>query len=297
MDLKGRDGGRATTALGGAAAARRVDALFTAMASDFLLREQFITDPAQILAEYVRGERLEPGRAEDTNRLVYAVMSNPGLVRWIRDVARRPRHDRADSADVLADFGRAVVDNGASHVVTALVAGGAGVLDGPLVDVIADSGIFGTRASTEVSGTHMSTGGSGTDPLTESSGTHVSMSATEMSGTQMSTGGSGTDPLTESSGTHVSMSATEMSGTQMSTGGSGTDPLTESSGTHVSMSATEVSGTQMSTGGSGTDPLTESSGTHVSSGGAPALVALRALMRYSVELRENGLLDRPAGTR
>ncbi|WP_340373853.1 hypothetical protein U5640_00775 [Streptomyces sp. SS7] len=60
------------------------------MGSDFLLREQFVTDPAQILAEYVRGERLEPRRAEDTNRLVHSVMSNPGLVRWIRDVARGP---------------------------------------------------------------------------------------------------------------------------------------------------------------------------------------------------------------
>jgi len=236
VDLRDRNGRQGTPALSGAAAARRVEALFKAMASDFLLREQFVTDPARILAEYVQGEHPEPRRAEDTNRLVYSVMSNPDLVRWIRDVARRPRHDRAESAAVLADFGRAVVDNGASHVVTALIAGGSGVLDAPLVDVIVSSGIFGARASTEVSGT------------------------------------------------------------QMSTGGSGTDPLTESSGTHVSMAATEFSGTRMSTGGSGTDPLTESSGTHVSSGGTPAMVALRALMQYSVELRERGLLDRPVGT-
>ncbi len=246
MDLRNRDGnrdgsgngGQGTTALGVAAAARRVDALFKAMASDFLLREQFVTDPAQILAEYVRGERLDPRRAEDANRLVHAVMSHPDLVRWIRDAARRPREARADPGTVLADFGRAVVDTGASHVVTALIAGGGGILDASVVDVVVDSGIFGASASTEVSGTHMSTGGSGTDPLTESSGTHVSLAATEVSGTHMSTGGSGTDPLTESSGTHVS-----------------------------------------------------------SGSGALAAVALRALMQYSVELRERGLLDPPGGSR
>jgi hypothetical protein len=48
-----------------------VEALFKAMASDFLLREQLVTDPARILAEYVQGERLEPQRADDTYRLVY----------------------------------------------------------------------------------------------------------------------------------------------------------------------------------------------------------------------------------
>ncbi|MCT4351744.1 hypothetical protein M5362_01175 [Streptomyces sp. Je 1-79] len=267
-----------------------MEALFKAMAADFLLREQFVTDPAQIVAEYVRGERLEQRRAEDTNRLIHAVMSNPGLVRWIRDFARRARQNGAAPDSGLADFGRAVIDNRATHVVTALAAcsgeqSGVVGFDTSFLRVVADSGIFGVTASTEVSGTHMSTGGSGTDPLTESSGTHVSLAADA-------------DPLTEVSGTHVS------------TGGSGTDPLTESSGTHVSLPAdadplTEVSGTHMSTGGSGTDPLTESSGTHVSLaamsaddvgrilGSGSGKVALEALMRYSVELRDRGLLDRP----
>ncbi|MEU6948487.1 hypothetical protein ABZ957_25150, partial [Streptomyces sp. NPDC046316] len=164
---------RGKSALSDAAAARRVEALFRAMAADYLLREQFVTDPAQILAEYVRGERLEQRQAEDTNRLIHAVMSNPGLVRWIRDLALQPRQNRAKPDAGLAGFGRAVIDNGAADVVTALVATsgkGTGVvgLDASLFRVIADSSIFGVATATEVSGTHMSTGGSGTDPLTES---------------------------------------------------------------------------------------------------------------------------------
>jgi len=38
-----------------AAVLRRFDALFRAMSQDFLLREQFVTDPAQIASEYVYG--------------------------------------------------------------------------------------------------------------------------------------------------------------------------------------------------------------------------------------------------
>ncbi|MFI8519932.1 hypothetical protein ACIGEZ_19150 [Streptomyces sp. NPDC085481] len=287
-----------TSPLRGAAAARRIQALFKAMATDFLLREQFVTDPAQMLAEYVRGERLTDRQADDTNRLIYAVMSNPGLVRWLRDYARRPRNDRARTDHGMAGFGRAVIDNRAESVVTALTGTSgeqAGIVgfDASLPQIIADSGIFGaptaTTFGTEVSGTHMSTGGSGTDPLTESSGTHVSVpaSATEVSGTHMSTGGSGTDPLTESSGTHVSVpaSATEVSGTHMSTGGSGTDPLTESSGTHVSLAA-DADPSSVTVGDAGR-----------LFGSAPGAVALEALMRYAVDLRDRGLLDRPEGVR
>ena len=59
---------------------RRVDALFRALASDYLFREQFVTDPAQILTEYVHGERLEPDQAAAANQLVFAMVSNPGLL-------------------------------------------------------------------------------------------------------------------------------------------------------------------------------------------------------------------------
>ncbi|MEU7110714.1 hypothetical protein [Streptomyces sp. NPDC046182] len=89
---------------------------------EFLLREQFVTDPAQILAESVRGERLERRQGEDTNRLIHAGMSDPGLVRWIRDVGRQPWQNRAKPDAGLAVAGRAVIDNGAADVVTALVA-------------------------------------------------------------------------------------------------------------------------------------------------------------------------------
>ena len=37
---------------------RRADALFKTLATDYLLREQFVTDPAQILSDYLFGQHL-----------------------------------------------------------------------------------------------------------------------------------------------------------------------------------------------------------------------------------------------
>ena len=65
-----------------AAVERRAFALFGAMSTDFLLREQFVTDPSQVWSEYVHGAGLPPERASVVNQFVYSVMANPALVRW-----------------------------------------------------------------------------------------------------------------------------------------------------------------------------------------------------------------------
>ncbi|MBP0454854.1 hypothetical protein J5Y04_35855 [Kitasatospora sp. RG8] len=200
--------GNGTPTVHEAAAARRLDALFKAMSTDFLLREQFVTDPAQIIAEYVRGTRLTPQQADTANHFVYAVMSNPALVRWLREqILTHRREDRRPDA-LLADFGRAVVEHRAEHVVGALLRSSAE--QEPIVglDSFVPSVLVGSQVFREFAATEMSTGA---DPLTEQSGTHVSAVVevadplTEQSGTHISTGGGGTDPLTEQSGTHVSM--------------------------------------------------------------------------------------------
>ncbi|MER9431711.1 hypothetical protein NKI67_24885, partial [Mesorhizobium sp. M0408] len=101
-----------------AAATRRAVALFRAMSNDYLLREQFITDPAQIWSEYVYGTTLPPQRASVINQFVYSVMSNPGLVRWLGEYvtgrATRPSHQ-----EFMLDFGRGVVENEGRHVMYA----------------------------------------------------------------------------------------------------------------------------------------------------------------------------------
>ena len=56
-----------------AAVSHRVDALFKAMSQDYLLREQFVTDPAQVLSDYVDRGQLPEQRASVSNQLAYSV--------------------------------------------------------------------------------------------------------------------------------------------------------------------------------------------------------------------------------
>jgi hypothetical protein len=91
------------------------------MATDYLLREQFVTNPTQILSEYVLGKPASPERATVTNQLIYAVMVNRQLVSWIRDYAVRHRMHPPPLNRALGDFGQAVVELGARRVVLALM--------------------------------------------------------------------------------------------------------------------------------------------------------------------------------
>src|SRR5215204_3481486 len=99
---------------------RRTDALFRALASDFLLREQFVTDPAQILTEYVSGERLEPEAAAAANQLVYAMVSNPRLLSWLQTYGRE-HAELPESEDFARDFARALARDGDEQTLIALV--------------------------------------------------------------------------------------------------------------------------------------------------------------------------------
>ena len=157
--------------LEGAALARRVDALFKAMATDFLLREQFITDPAQVLCEYTHGKDLPQQTASVTNQLLYAVMANRGLLGWLRGYAMKHHQYPPPGQKFISDFGRAVVQHRSHHVVLALLRSSAepegritfdpAML--PIIFTIFARGIGGVFAA----GTEMSTG---TDFGTERSG-------------------------------------------------------------------------------------------------------------------------------
>ena len=233
----------------------RVEALFKALASDYLLREQFVTDPAQILTEYVRGKGLEPEAAAAANHLVYAVVSNPGLYRWLSSYGSQGS-GAVDEDEFLRDFARALARDGDEQTNLAVLRAAsepedvfsvqATVLRG-LVSAMRAGGRFGSVfAGTEMSspGTEISPG-----PGTEISAGRV-FAGTEMSspGTEISPG-----PGTEISAGRV-FAGTEMSspGTEISPG-----PGTEMSagrvfaGTEMSSPGTEISpgpGTEISRG-------------------------------------------------
>ena len=104
-----------------AATARRLDSLFRAMASDYLLREQFVTDPTQIMSEYVYGTSLSSGIASVSNQLLYSLMANRRLRSWIGEYASEHRGHPPSHHEFLSDFSRVVAKYGDHHTVSALV--------------------------------------------------------------------------------------------------------------------------------------------------------------------------------
>ncbi|MFJ5779049.1 hypothetical protein, partial [Streptomyces sp. NPDC093094] len=233
---------------------RRVDALFRAMSADLLLREQFVTDPAQILSEYVGGSRLSPQQASVVNQLIHSVASDTEVLAWLRDYVVEHRDTPVSRDRFMVDLGRAVAERKSVPAVLALLRFAlegedlAAAVDEALVPIVNDCGLFGDERA---SGTEISTG---TAFGTEQSGTHISTGPL-VSGTETSTG---TAFGTEQSGTHISTGPV-VSGTETSTG---TAFGTEQSGTHISTGPV-VSGTETSTG---TAFGTEQSGTHISTG-------------------------------
>jgi hypothetical protein len=289
--------------------ARRTGALFKALATDFLLREQFVTDPSQVLGEFVLGERPSAEAGDAANQLVYAVMSNPRLRNWLGAYARHKKGTAPLRDEFAQGFAKAVARFGDDATVLSLIRGASAddnhfALQADLLRSIVGLIGAGGRVS---SGTEMSPGATGG---TEQSGTHMSPGAI-FSGTEMSPGLG-----TEMSGTHISPGAifsgtemspgfgTEMSGTHMSPGAifSGTEMSpgfgTEMSGTHMSPGAI-FSGTEMSPGTGGTEMSPGTGGTEMSPGAAggwqlPAhlQISFAALVQYANLLRARGALHR-----
>jgi hypothetical protein len=102
-------------------AARRVDALFRAMATDGLLQEQFITDPSMILAEYVYGAPLDRADAQLSNLLVHSVFANDRLLTWLYGYAAQTPSVENTRSQLVAAFSNAAVHHGAAHAVYAIV--------------------------------------------------------------------------------------------------------------------------------------------------------------------------------
>ncbi len=187
--------------------ARRTGALFKALSSDFLLREQFVTDPSQVLGEFVLGERPSAEAGDVTNQLVYAVMSNPGLRDWMGAYARHKQGATPARDEFAHAFAKAVADHGDDVTVLALIRGASGENDHFALQADLLRSFVGLIGSGRVStgGTEMS--GPGTEQTPGPGGTEHSVpgsifrnpgsvfSGTEMSGpgTEQTPGPGGTE--------------------------------------------------------------------------------------------------------
>lgn len=103
------------------ATVRRADALFQAMSQDFLLRQQFITNPVSILSEYLYGMPIASERALASNQLIYAVLSDRELLAWLHLYASDHRDHVPSGRRFLDDLAHAIVDHGGHCAVVALM--------------------------------------------------------------------------------------------------------------------------------------------------------------------------------
>lgn len=215
---------------------RRLDALFRALASDFLLREQFITDPTQIASEYINGKRIAAEDAAAMNYLIYSCLANNYLISWFRDYSMRSdaKGKAITRQTFVRDFSLAVVDQRAHHVVSAL--SHFALHDKLRIQLDDDwlQAIFGRWH-------HI--GEDGTDDATDSTdSTGTDDTGTDSTGTDDSTGTGtdNTDDATDSTGTDSTDDATDSTGTD-STGTDSTDDATDSTGTDST--GTDATGT------------------------------------------------------
>jgi hypothetical protein len=287
---------------------RRVGALFTAMSSDFLLRQQFVTDPAQVLAEYVDGESLSAEIAAAANRLLYSVLSNPGLLRWISGYASQHKQGASAGQDFDRKFARAVARHGDEQTVLTLIAGASDTQDRFTTQsrlLLAIIAALALRGRSVFDGTE-GDGGTGTE-VSPGTGTDVSPgTGTEVSpgtGTEVSPGdvafvsaSEDIEVLREDDGTEMSPGT----GTEVSPG-TGTE-VSPGTGTEVSpgeiasfrLEETEIfredDGTEMSPG-TGTE-VSPGTGTEVSPGGGLRFdVTIAELVSYAQQLRSSGALE------
>jgi hypothetical protein len=296
---------------------RRLDALFRALASDFLLREQFVTDPSQVTAEYVMGKRIAPENAAALNHLIYSTLSSQRMIQWCRRYAiAQTRADKINHRQFIRDFSHAAAHSGASQVVEGL----ATLALSPSAIRLEDAWlqvIFGPWLRGEDG-----TGDTGTD-VTDTTGTDVTgtdTTGTDVTGTGTDVTGTGTD-ITGTDITGTDITGTDITGTDITgTDITGTDitGITGITGTDITGTltaitwSTYITGTGTGTFGTGTFTEATTPFTHTGITRSPfttyttdrgpmdpyffgmsyVVVALDALTTYARQLQKAGELSR-----
>ena len=290
---------------------RRVDGLFRAMASDFLLREQFVTDPAQVTSEYVHGERLRPDAAATINYFVYSCLASDYLISWFREYAIQHGGRRILRQDFVRDFSRAVVDNRGGHVVSALA--DLAMSDAPRIALHEDwlQVIFGHWRFGEDGTDGTGTDATGTDSTgTDTTGTAVTDTTGTSTGTDITGTSTGTDITGTSTGTDITGTSTDqtgtgvtdLTGTDLTGTGLTTGPVTNQTLTAVTWTALPPPITQKTT--ESTTPFTHTGitrspfTTHTTVdqftsflGSSYVIVTLEALTQFARQLIRAGALD------
>jgi hypothetical protein len=252
-----------------------------ALSTDFLLREQFITDPAGMLSEYVGRKTISTEARDAANQLVFAVVSNPRVLDGLRQRVTTLGSAGPVQVALANALAKAVGEHPDPAIAASLIRAGAikQAPIGPALDLLGAITVAGRTAGQ----------GNGHRPGTESTmgvavtGTESTMGVA-VTGTESTMGVAVTG--TESTmgvavtGTESTMGVA-VTGTQSTMGVAVT-------GTESTMGVA-VTGTESTMGVAVTG--TESTfGVAVGQGGEMQ-VLLQSLVEYASQLRRAGVLD------
>lgn len=87
------------------------------------VREQFLLDPAGILAEEVTGVDASRHQLSEVNRLMFAILANDDLVEWIAEF--EPKRKPAAREVFIENFARKVAELGDATVLGAIISNAA----------------------------------------------------------------------------------------------------------------------------------------------------------------------------
>jgi hypothetical protein len=271
--------------------ARRSRALLQAAAGDFLLREQLVTDPAGVLFEYVKGEAPPPETAAAANHLLYALVSSPVTLEWMKRLRAKPRKTPPSDRELARELAGVLTHRSDRAVVSALMRFGttSSARIEPAFDLLRSmlaglerGGESGTEFTPGTGGTEFTPGTGGTEFTPGTGGTE---STPGTGGTEFTPGtGTGGTEFTPGTGTGTGTEATPGTGT-----GTGTE-ATPGTGTGTGTEATPGTGTGTeATPGTGTG--TEASlGSILRGGWGEFEATMIALVEYAVTLRNAGVL-------
>jgi hypothetical protein len=265
--------------------ARRSNALLRALSTDFLLREQFVTDPTGMLSEYVGRTAVSAEARDAANQLVFAVLSNPRVLESLRQrAATAGNPGRAALADVLA---KAVGDDGDPVVAASLIRAGA-TKQAPVglaLDLLGAMVVAGQGAA--------ALAGAAPRPVTGTESTPGSGIAHPVTGTESTPGSGIAHPVTGTESTLSVAASKPVTGTE-STMGAMSDPVTGTESTVGVAAPRPMTGTESTMGAAASQPVT---GTESTMGGlvggwGEQQVLVQSLVEYATQLRSAGLLDK-----
>ncbi|MCA3554163.1 hypothetical protein [Aestuariivirga sp.] len=87
------------------------------------MREQFLLDPAGTLSEEVTGASAGRHQLSEVNRLMFAILANDELVKWIADFEPRRKHAAREA--FVASFAKKVAELGDATVLGAILSNAA----------------------------------------------------------------------------------------------------------------------------------------------------------------------------